>query len=88
VGATLGILDSTDYLDANEYANDEYTQFMNEAFVNSGSYGLPSYDTGAVIEWAAGPWSVNALGMNIEENTPVTITTSGVSRRDTRLIPD
>lgn len=68
VGATLGILDSTDYLDANEYANDEYTQFMNEAFVNSGSYGLPSYDTGAVIEWAAGPWSVNALGMNIEEN--------------------
>ena len=34
LGATLGILDSTDYLDANEYANDEHTQFMNEAFVN------------------------------------------------------
>ena len=68
VGVTLGILDSTDYLDVNEYANDEYTQFMNEAFVNSGSYGLPSYDTGAALEWASGPWSVNALGMNIEEN--------------------
>ena len=68
LGATLGILDSTDYLDANEYANDEYTQFMNEAFVNSGSYSLPSYDRGAALEWTSGPWSVNALGMNIGEN--------------------
>ena len=68
LGATLGILDSTDYLDANEYANDEYTQFMNEVFVNSGSYGLPSYDWGAALEWVSGPWSVNALGINIGEN--------------------
>jgi porin len=68
LGATLGILDSTDYLDGNEYANDEYTQFMNEAFVNSGGYALPSYDKGAALEWAAGPWSVNVLGMNIHEN--------------------
>jgi hypothetical protein len=68
VGATLGILDSTDYLDANEYANDEYTQFMNEAFVNAGGYTLPSYDTGAALEWVSGPWSVNVLGMNITEN--------------------
>ena len=49
LGVTLGILDSTDFLDANKYANDEYTQFMNEAFVNSGSYELPSYDTGAAL---------------------------------------
>ncbi len=34
LGATLGIIDSTDYLDENAYANDEYTQFMNEVFVN------------------------------------------------------
>lgn len=68
LGATLGILDSTDYLDANEYANDEYTQFMNEVFVNSGSYGLPSYDWGAALEWTSGPWSINAMGMNIGEN--------------------
>ncbi len=68
VGATLGILDSTDYLDANEYSNDEYTQFMNEAFVNSGGYGLPSYDKGAAVEWASGRWSVTGLGMNITEN--------------------
>ena len=68
LSATLGILDSTDYLDNNEYANDEYTQFMNEAFVNSGSYGLPSYDWGAALEWLSGPWSIDVLGMNIGEN--------------------
>lgn len=68
LGATIGILDSTDYLDGNAYANDEYTQFMNEVFVNSGSYGLPSYDAGAALEWQSGPWSVNAVAMNIGEN--------------------
>ncbi|MCG6985230.1 MAG: carbohydrate porin [Thiocapsa sp.] len=68
LGATIGILDSTEYLDENAYANDEYTQFMNEVFVNSGSYGLPSYDAGAALEWQSGPWSVSAVGMNIGEN--------------------
>lgn len=68
LGISVGLLDSTDYLDGNEYANDEYTQFMNEVFVNSGSYGLPSYDAGAALEWESGPWSVNALGINVGEN--------------------
>lgn len=68
LGASFGILDSTDYLDANEYANDEYSQFMNEAFVNAGTYGLPSYDTGGAIEWKSGPWSASVLAMNVGEN--------------------
>ena len=34
LGATGGIIDSTDYLDENAFANDEYTQFMSEALVN------------------------------------------------------
>jgi porin len=68
LGASFGILDSTDYLDGNTYANDEYTQFMNEAFVNSGSYGLPSYAPGAGLEWTSGPWSLNAVGLNLAEN--------------------
>lgn len=66
--ATVGILDSTDYLDGNEYANDEYTQFMNEAFVNSGGYNLPSYDAGAALEWDDGGWSANGMAMSIGEN--------------------
>jgi hypothetical protein len=68
LGASVGILDSTDYLDNNAYANDEYTQFMNEVFVNSGNYGLPSYAPGAAAEWAAGPWSVNAVGIKMPED--------------------
>jgi hypothetical protein len=30
-----GIIDATDYLDENAFANDEFTQFMNEALVNA-----------------------------------------------------
>jgi porin len=68
VSLSAGILDSTDFLDHNEYANDEYTQFMNETFVNSGSYGLPSYDWGIAAEWERGAWTVHALAMQIGEN--------------------
>jgi len=68
LGAAVGILDSTAFLDENAYANDEFTQFMSEAFVNSGSYGLPSYDAGAGVQWAYGPWAVSAIGMNVGEN--------------------
>lgn len=68
LGATIGIIDSTVYIDGNAYANDEYTQFMNEVFVNAGNYGLPAYDAGAVLEWDYGPWSLKGLGMNIGEN--------------------
>ena len=31
LGVTGGIIDATEYLDENEYSNDEYTQFMNKA---------------------------------------------------------
>jgi porin len=68
LGATVGIVDSSNYLDGNEFANDKFNQFSNEVFENSGSYGLPSYDAGLVLEWEHGPWSANAIGMNIGEN--------------------
>ena len=29
---------------------------------------MPSYDVGAALEWAAGPLSLNLVGMNIGEN--------------------
>jgi len=68
LGASIGIIDATDYIDGNEYANDEYTQFMNEVFVNSGSYNLGSYDAGAVLAWEHGEWTLTGLGMNVGEN--------------------
>ena len=43
---TGGIIDATDYIDENTFANDEYTQFMNEALVNGPNGFAPSYDIG------------------------------------------
>lgn len=68
LSGTFGIIDSTGYLDHNEYASDEYTQFMNEAFVNAANFNLPSYDAGVAVESSFGAFSLNAVGMNINEN--------------------
>jgi porin len=66
--AAIGIIDATDYLDENAYANDEYTQFMNEALVNGPNSFLPSYDTGGALVWNTGPWSLRGVVMNVNEN--------------------
>lgn len=68
LGATVGIIDSTDYLDENAYANDEYTQFMNPALTNGPNVFLPSYDFGAALEWDLGPWSLRGVYMDVGEN--------------------
>jgi hypothetical protein len=66
--ATFGIIDATDYLDENAFANDEYTQFSNPALTNGPNVFLPSYDVGAALEWSGGPWSMSGVVMNIGEN--------------------
>jgi hypothetical protein len=68
LGTTLGIIDATDYLDDNAYSNNEYTQFMNEALVNGPNGFLPSYDTGGVLEWDWGRWSLRGVLMNVGKN--------------------
>jgi porin len=68
LGLTGGIIDATAYIDENAYANDEYTQFMNEALVNASNGFAPSYDIGGAAEWEAGSWDITALGMNVGEN--------------------
>lgn len=65
LSVTLGIIDATDFLDNNAFANDEYTQFMNEGLVNSPQVFLPSYDLGGALQWELGPWSVSAVYMNV-----------------------
>ncbi len=71
LGLTGGIIDATDYLDDNAFANDEYTQFMNTALVNGPHSFLPSFDIGGAVEWDLGAFSargvVMALGSNGEE---------------------
>ncbi len=68
LGATLGIIDATDYLDDNAFANDEYTQFMNDALVNGPGFFFPSYDAGGALEWDSGPWAVRGVYMNLGDN--------------------
>lgn len=68
LGVTGGIIDATAYIDENAFANDEYTQFMNDALVNSSVGFLPSYDIGGAVEWEFGNFDFTVLGMNIGEN--------------------
>lgn len=65
---TGGIIDATDYLDENAYANDEFTQFMNEALVNGPHVFLPSYDIGGAFEWKISNFNVRGVVMNVGEN--------------------
>lgn len=65
---TVGFIDSTEFIDQNEFANDEYTQFLNEVFVNAPVSFLQSYDIGAAVEWSADSWSVNGTVMRVAEN--------------------
>ncbi|UCD58122.1 MAG: carbohydrate porin [Candidatus Hydrogenedentota bacterium] len=64
LGVTGGLIDSTDYLDDNAFANDENFQFMNEVFVNSPVANLPLYDVGAAAEFEWGDWHVRGVWMN------------------------
>ena len=68
LGLTGGIIDATDYLDQNAYANDEYTQFMNAALVNGPNGFAPSYDIGGAAEWERGALYANGVVMNVGEN--------------------
>ncbi len=63
LGLTGGIIDSTDYMDENAFANCEFTQFMNEALVNGPNAFLPSYDIGGAIEWEMGSFSIKGVVM-------------------------
>jgi porin len=65
---TAGLIDSTDYLDDNAYANDEFRQFLNDALVNGRAGFLPSYDVGGALRWDRGRWSARAVAMRIGEN--------------------
>ncbi len=66
LGATVGLIDATDYLDQNAYINDEFNQFMNQAF--DSELLLPSYDIGAAVQWKTNQWSVHGVVMNVGEN--------------------
>ena len=68
IEVSAGIIDATEYVDQNRYANDEYTQFMNQALVNGPGGFAPSYDVGAAVEWEIGRFSVKGVSMGIGRN--------------------
>jgi hypothetical protein len=64
LAVTGGIIDSTNYIDENRYANDENSQFMNPVFATpDNSIGSPSYDPGGVLQLYANQWSLNVVYM-------------------------
>jgi len=68
MGVTGGLIDATDYLDENAYANDEFTQFMNQVLANAANGFAPSYDMGAVVEWEFGQFALKGVTMSVGEN--------------------
>ena len=64
IQATAGIISATSYIDHNELANDETTQFMNEVFVNKSF--LPTYDPGVALKFEFDNWHAHLVWMDAE----------------------
>nr|VFJ94445.1 MAG: porin [Candidatus Kentron sp. LFY] len=64
LGVAGGIIEATDYVDDNAFANDEVGQFMNDAFVNNTLMVPPSFDVGVGGELDIGQrWSLRGVWM-------------------------
>lgn len=68
LSVTGGIIDATNYLDENAYANDEYNQFMNATLTNGPIAFVPYYDWGGAVQWDIDKWSVRGVMMNVGKN--------------------
>jgi len=66
---TVGKLAVTDIFDANRYAHDPRSDFMNWALVDTGSFDYAAdawgYTYGAVAEWFYGPWTLRGGGFDL-----------------------
>src|SRR5207344_3075030 len=51
VVALAGVINQSNYLDANGYANSGRGQFINSALVNSMVLPLPAYNYGVNLQW-------------------------------------
>ena len=64
-----GILDQANYLDANTYANDQFAQFFNVAFINSMVLPLTTGGLGVNLQWQ--PNDAYYLMFGAGQNNPV-----------------
>jgi porin len=60
--AVIGVVDQSNYLDGNLYANDGRGQFMNSALINSMVLPLPSSNFGVNLQWQPGEAWYTILG--------------------------
>ncbi len=67
LGVSLGIIDPSNYLDQNAYANDEYMQFMNPALSNAPNTFFPAYDPGIAVQWHTGKWVYTGVLMDVHQ---------------------
>ncbi|MFC1823725.1 porin [Thermodesulfobacteriota bacterium] len=63
-----GLIDATDYLGQNAFAEDPFTQFMNEALANANNVFFPSFDIGGALEWEHGGFNLAAAVLSVAEN--------------------
>ncbi len=62
-----GLIDSTSFVDENDYANDQNLQFINSAFTNNPIAVLPSYNLGVYLKYSQGR---NEYKLVIIDNDP------------------
>lgn len=68
VTLTVGLLDSTEFLDQNAFANDEYHHFMSDVFVNNVNHALPIFDVGGALQWRLNNWGLTLVLMDVGQN--------------------
>jgi porin len=64
---TAGLVDASNYIDQNAFANDEFSQFMNAAFILNNLAGIPAYDPGVALGLRTERWSLSAITMRTRD---------------------
>ncbi|HAK61512.1 MAG TPA: porin, partial [Nitrospiraceae bacterium] len=68
LGITWGFIDASRYIAQNEFAGDEVSQFMNDAFVSNPSTTLPAYDMGGAAELLLTNFTLHVVGMSTKND--------------------
>jgi porin len=68
--ATVGMIDQQNYIDVNTFANNQFTQLMNNAFVNSEVIAAPAQGLGFNLAWQPSDWFYAVYGTFTTASTP------------------
>lgn len=68
--ATIGMVDQLNYFDVNTFANNQFTQLMNNAFVNSQVIAAPPQGLGVNLAWQPADWFYAVYGSFTTASAP------------------